>query len=157
MKDSSCLTLGPACPPELELASRFQGSRAGHGNQNHRGRFRNVGGPAISVSPSLALNLAPSSITRKLLKTWDLQGGASSVHCIFKILFIFSFYGCTCDIWKFLGQRSDWSCSCPPTPQPQQHWIRAASVTYVTAYGNTGSLIHWARPGIKPVSSESQG
>ena len=27
------------------------------------------------------------------------------------------------------------------------------SSTYTTAYGNTGSLIHWARPGIKPTSS----
>ena len=34
-------------------------------------------------------------------------------------------------------------------PQPQQHRIRAASVTYTTAYGNIGSLTHWARPGIK--------
>ena len=40
-----------------------------------------------------------------------------------------------------------------PTPQPQQHQIRAASVTYTTAHGNAVSLIHWARPGIKPVSS----
>ena len=29
-----------------------------------------------------------------------------------------------------------------PTSQPQQHWIRAASVTYVTACSNAGSLIH---------------
>ena len=40
-----------------------------------------------------------------------------------------------------------------PTPQPQQHQIPAASVTYTTAHGNAGSLTHWARPGIKPASS----
>ena len=30
---------------------------------------------------------------------------------------------------------------------------RAASATYTAAHGNTGSLIHWVRPGIKPTSS----
>ena len=42
---------------------------------------------------------------------------------------------------------SNWSYSRRPTPQPRQIW--AESVTYTTANGNT----HWARPGIKPVSS----
>ena len=32
----------------------------------------------------------------------------------------------------------------------------ATSVTYATAYGNTRSLIHWERPGIKPTSSWRQ-
>ena len=40
-----------------------------------------------------------------------------------------------------------------PTSQPQQHQIQAESATYATAHGNTGSLSHWARPGIKPTSS----
>ena len=40
-----------------------------------------------------------------------------------------------------------------PTPQPQQHWIWATSVTYTAACGNTGSLAHWSRPGIKPRSN----
>ena len=31
--------------------------------------------------------------------------------------------------------------------------IWAVSVTYITAHSNTGSLTHWVRPGIKPVSS----
>ena len=39
-------------------------------------------------------------------------------------------------------------------PQPQQCRIQPMSATYVTAPGNTRSLIHWARPGIKPTSSE---
>ena len=38
-------------------------------------------------------------------------------------------------------------------PQPQQHQIWAASVTYTTAHGNVRSLIHWARPGIEPTTS----
>ena len=39
------------------------------------------------------------------------------------------------------------------TTQPQQCGIPAASATYTTAHGNTGSLTHWARPGIEPASS----
>ena len=38
------------------------------------------------------------------------------------------------------------------TPQPQQCGIPATSATYTTAHGNTGSLTHWARPGIEPGS-----
>ena len=40
-----------------------------------------------------------------------------------------------------------------PQPQPQQRWIQAASSTYTTAHGNTGSLTHWGRPGIEPATS----
>ena len=39
------------------------------------------------------------------------------------------------------------------TAQPQQHQMGAESVTYTPAHGNTGSLIHWARPGIESASS----
>ena len=42
--------------------------------------------------------------------------------------------------------------SCWPTPQPQQLWIQAKSVTYTTAHSNTGTLTHWAKPRIKPTS-----
>ena len=56
------------------------------------------------------------------------------------------------------GQELNWSCSCRPTqqpkPQPQQHQIWTASATHTTACGNTGTLNHWARPGIKPASSQ---
>ena len=40
-----------------------------------------------------------------------------------------------------------------PTPQPQQHTIQAACVTYTTAHGNTGSLNPWVRPGIEAATS----
>ena len=36
----------------------------------------------------------------------------------------------------------DRSCSCWPTPQPQQLGVRGASSTYTTAHGITGSLTH---------------
>ena len=38
-------------------------------------------------------------------------------------------------------------------PEPQEWRIWAVSVTYTTAHSTTGSLTHWARPGIKPASS----
>ena len=44
-----------------------------------------------------------------------------------------------------------WSCSCGPMPQPRQIW--ATSGNYTIAHGNTGSLTHWARSGIKSESS----
>ena len=47
----------------------------------------------------------------------------------------------------------NWSCSCRPVSQPQQWQIRAASVTYTTAYGNVESLPYWVRPGIESISS----
>ena len=50
-------------------------------------------------------------------------------------------------------KKKNQSCICQPTPQPQQHQVQAASSTYTTAHGNAGSLTHWARPGIEPVSS----
>ena len=63
------------------------------------------------------------------------------------------FNRCTCSIWRFPGQRSNQSCSCRPTPQPQQHQIWAASVTYGSACGIAGSFAHWIKPGVELVSS----
>ena len=53
------------------------------------------------------------------------------------------------------SQARGWtlSCSCQPTPQPQQLKIQAASVTYTTAHGNARSLTCWARSGMEPTSS----
>ena len=34
------------------------------------------------------------------------------------------------------------SCSLQPTPEPQQRQIQAASASYTTPHGNTGSLTH---------------
>ena len=62
-------------------------------------------------------------------------------------------YGHTCSIWKLPGCGSNQSCSCQPTPQPQQHWIQAASVTYTGVHGSARFLIHWARLRINLESS----
>ena len=53
---------------------------------------------------------------------------ASQILDLF-IIFIIFFNSHTCGIWKFLGQGSNWSCSCRLTPQPQQHRIWAVSAT----------------------------
>ena len=55
-------------------------------------------------------------------------------------------------IYYFICSMWFW-CSCRPMPETQQCGIQAVSVTYTTAHGNTRSLIHWARPGIKPAPS----
>ena len=67
--------------------------------------------------------------------------------------FFFSFYSCTCSIWKFPDSGSNGSCTCQPTSQPGQHQIRAASATSAAACSNTKSLTHRERPGNKPTSS----
>ena len=63
------------------------------------------------------------------------------------------FWGRTHGIWRFPGSGSNWTRSRRPTPKPLPCEMRAASATYTTARGNTGSLTHWARPGSKPGSS----
>ena len=73
----------------------------------------------------------------------------------FFFFFFLSFYGCTCGIRKFLGEGSIRSCGCQPIPQPWQHQIWGTSVTFAAACSNARSLTHWARPGIKPASSQT--
>ena len=68
---------------------------------------------------------------------------------------LFYFMGQTCGIWTFPGEGSNQSCSCRPTPQPQQCQTGATSVTYAAAFSNTGSLTHWVRPESKPASSQT--
>ena len=71
--------------------------------------------------------------------------------------FFFSFFAfsraTSHGIRRFPGWGCNWSCSYWSMPEPQQLRIWAASVTYTAAHGNTGSLSHWARPGIKPETS----
>ena len=75
------------------------------------------------------------------VKVWVLFWG---FVCLFVCL---SFGGCTHSSLKFLGQGSNQSCNCQPTPQPQQHGIQATFVTYTTAHGNARSLTHWRGQG----------
>ena len=77
-------------------------------------------------------------------------------NSIFRVFF-FSFLGPYLQHMELPRLGSNQSFRCQPIPQPQpppqQCQIQAASMTYTTAYGNTGSSTHWARPGIKPTSS----
>ena len=77
--------------------------------------------------------------------------------CFFLFCFLFlsfcHFLCCSCGIWRFPGQGSNQSCRCRPTPEPQQRGIPDMSATYTIAYGNAGSITHWARSGIEPKTS----
>lgn len=52
-----------------------------------------------------------------------------------------------------LGFKSELKLQLQPSPQPQGCQIPATSATCAAACGNTGSLTHWAMPGIEPASS----
>ena len=54
------------------------------------------------------------------------------------------------------GPGAEMELQLQPTPQPWHHWIWAASVTYAAACNNIGSLTHWVRPGMGPMSSQRQ-
>ena len=69
------------------------------------------------------------------------------------LLFIFLFRTTPVAYGSSQARGLNQSYSCWPTPQPQQRQIRATSETFTTAQGNIGSLTHWARPGIKYMSS----
>ena len=84
--------------------------------------------------------------------------------CVFVCVYIYMllFYWLIDWLIVFLGPHSqhmeiprlglNWSYSCWPVPQPQQHTIQATSAIYTTAHSNAGSLTSWVRPGIQPVS-----
>ena len=78
-------------------------------------------------------------------------------NVIFTILlqddFFFFFLRPTCSTRKFPGYGLNWSCSCWPTPQPQQPQIQATSVIYATACSNARSLTYQVRSEIKHTSS----
>ena len=57
--------------------------------------------PPLKLSPLETLSFSKSMSQYRFCK---------EVHCI---LFSDFFYGCTCDIWKFLGYGSNQSCSSP--------------------------------------------
>ena len=74
------------------------------------------------------------------------------IYCWFWLV-IFFFQGHTLGIWRFPVEELNRSCSCQPTPMPQQHQIPAMTATCITAHSNAGFLTHQVRPGIEPISS----
>ena len=75
------------------------------------------------------------------------------LYFLYFILLFFFFLGPPLWHMEVPRQGSNQSCSCQPMPQPQPRQIWAEFGTYAAAYGNVGSLTHWARPGIKHTSS----
>ena len=73
----------------------------------------------------------------------------------FSLSFFLSFFGPFRSVPTAYGssQARGWIGAAAASLQPQQRQIQTTSVTWTTAHSNTGSLNHWARPGIEPVSS----
>ena len=76
-------------------------------------------------------------------------------HLRADLLFFLSFLGGGLHLWHMEVPRLGFQSELYPLTcaEPRQHGILTASVTYTTAQSNTRSLTHWARPGIKPMSS----
>ena len=75
-------------------------------------------------------------------------------YFFFFFFFVFFLYRVTLvALGSSQARGLNWSCCHWPAPEPQQHQIRAASENYTIVHANTGSLTHWARPGIEPATS----
>ena len=95
------------------------------------------------------------SILLKLLTHPNSDSPVCS-SAVFYFIWLFNFlffWGLYLQHMEVPRLRSDRSCSCRPTPQPQQRKIWATSVAYTTAHGNSRSLIYWARTEIEHMSS----
>ena len=84
--------------------------------------------------------------------------GPVFVLCTFRLfgyhIYFFPFMVTPAACGNSQGWGLNGSCSCQLTPWLWQHEIQVASLTYSAAFGDTGSLIHWTRPGIEPCSTE---
>ena len=68
------------------------------------------------------------------------------------LLFFFSFYSCTCGMWRLPGRG--WIGATTASLHHSHSNARSElSETYTTAHDNAGSLTHWARPGMEPDTS----
>ena len=70
------------------------------------------------------------------------KGLQFSLECFLSFFFFFVFLGPHPRHTEVARLVVNQSYSCLPTPQPQERWIGATSVTYITAHGNAGSLTH---------------
>ena len=84
---------------------------------------------------------------------WISHEKQVSHYFIYKKFFFLFFRTVHESIWKFPGKGVELELQLPPTPQPQQCKIWAASLTYTTAHGNARSLTHRLRPGIELAAS----
>jgi len=83
-----------------------------------------------------------------------LIGVCFFVFCFFVCLFCFLLFSAIPEAYG--GSQARGLIVIGATAASHRHshsQIQASSVTYTTAHGNTRSLTHWARPGIKPATS----
>ena len=117
-------------------------------------------------SEAMILNLERKKLRLRWLKRLCQDVGAESKTnlllgsfylfyfiAFFFFFFFFFFRAAPSTHGSSQARQSNESCSCRPTPQPQQCRIQAVTATHTTAHGNTRSLTHWARPGIEPITS----
>ena len=94
-------------------------------------------------------------ILRKHLKLWNCKPyRVCGVFCCFCLFVCFlGLFGALPTASGGSQARGQLELQLPPTPQPQQLTIQAASATYTAAHGNVGSRTHWERPEIEHASS----
>ena len=94
----------------------------------------------------------PNSFPKKCLKirVWN---SFNILEYYIQFFFFFFFLGLSVQHMEVPRLGWNQSCSCQPTPQPQERRIWAVSATCATAHGNAISLTHWVRPRIEPTSS----
>ena len=107
-----------------------------------------------SPSPLYLHFLLPETTENTNMFVWGFLLFVWLVFVFGFVLFCFCFFKASRVTYGSSQPRGlNQSCSCWPMPQPQQCWIWVTSVTYTSAHGNAGSLIHWVRPGMEPTSS----
>ena len=88
---------------------------------------------------------------RELLKRLNLL--CMGKVCTFSSFFLFVFHCFRVTPAVYESSQARRQIRARPTPEPQQCQIQPTYATYTTAHDNAGSLIHWTRPEIKPMSS----
>ena len=89
----------------------------------------------------MALEMAKRKKQKKL---HDVSSTSYLQHFPFFFSFFLFLFTATPEAYESSQVRDQISAAAAshPTSQPQQHQIQAASMTYTTACGNTGSLTH---------------
>ena len=95
---------------------------------------------------SFSILLGKVECTNLVPYHWATMG--TPIH----IFFVCLFFRATLTAYGSSQARVELEVQLLVSPQPQQCGIPAMSATYTRAHSNTGSLTHWAKPGIKPAS-----